>query len=168
MNFFPTVSETDEAELSPRQDPAVIQLQAALDNARRALEPAQKAWNDFCARHADESVSIPFSRQKQRLYDTFCDRSLDVDEAQATLTHALEAATAKGTAAWDDIVRQQFADDQSTIAAFIEVLEKHEATLTGAQAAGVRHALNVPMVFMTAGELRTRLAYARTQLGIAE
>jgi hypothetical protein len=162
--FKPTDSITDE--LYPARDPEVVRLQAALDAARTEAEPATKAWHEYCEAHMDDPISVPFSRQKQRVYDRFCDASWSIDDAEAALHPVMDAATQRAKVLWDDRIRQQFLDDQPAIEAFIELLAAYEATISEAQAAGVSRMLNVPNVFLTAREVAERLAYAKKELGV--
>jgi hypothetical protein len=164
MNFLTTASETDL--LYPANDPHVIACQGALHTAREALAPVAQAWKDYCAARADENRSVPFSREKQRLFDQFTDASWAVDDAEAALKPVLDAAMQRATTAWDEMIRQAFLDDLPTVEAFIELLRRHEETVVLAQAAGVSHTLNAPMVFLTHAEVRTRLEYAKNELGL--
>jgi hypothetical protein len=157
---------TTDRDLYPARDPDVIRLQAVLGEAREALAPAAQAWKDYCAARADDNRSVPFSRVKQHLFDQFTDASWAVEDAEAALRPVVDAAMARATAAWDDRIRQAFLDDLPAIESFIELLRRHEETVMLAQAAGVTHSLNAPMVFLTSQEVATRLQYARTQLGL--
>lgn len=152
--------------LYPYQDPEVLRLEIVLREVSELAQPAAQAWSNYIVAHCDEPVSFPFSRQKQRLYDAVQDTSEALAVAEAAYTFALDAATAKATALWNDRIRQQFLDDLPVIETFIALLEKHEQLLIEAQTAGVTRSLNVPMVFVTSQEVRTRLAYARGQLGL--
>ena len=163
MTFF---TETDrDSDLYPATDPNVLACQAALQSARAQAEPATHAWKQYLIEHCDEATRIPFERAKQRLFDQLQDAGDAVTEAEVAYTKALDLATARATAAWDEKIRAQFLDDIQTIEAFIAVLERHEATVIEAQSAGVKNVVSVPMVFITAGELRTRLDYAKRELG---
>ena len=152
-----------ESELYPREDAEVKTLQAALQAARDRLTPVAQAWKTYCAEHCDETISIPFSRQKQRLYDRFCDASLDVDEAEIALQPVMAAAIQRAKALWDEKIRQEFLDDLPAIEAFIDLLARYERTVTEAELAGVSGVLDVGKTFLTADEVATRLVYAKQQ-----
>lgn len=165
MKFFAGIDS--DIDLYPAKYPDVIACQGALDVARHALEPAQQAWKDYHAEHADQPMSVPFSRTKQRLYEVVTDTAEALAEAESAYTIALEVATARATAAWDDIIRQQFLDDLPTVEGFISLLQKHEERVAEAEEAGARHVLHVPHVFITSTELRTRLEYAKGQMNLS-
>jgi hypothetical protein len=162
--FQPTETDID---LHPTKDPEVIRLRDALAATRRAAEPAAAAWKAYCAEHCDDPISVPFSRQKQRLYDKFSDTAWDLDDAEAALQPVLEQATRRAEAAWNDRIRAEVIIDAPIVPAVVAMLKKYEALVAEANAAGVSKVFSVSTVFcMGASDLDTQWHNTLHALGV--
>lgn len=167
MQMFDETTAT-ETEWYPDKDPQVVQLEAVLREAQAQAAAAQQSLTDYDALHGGEPVGRGYLRHRQRVLDTRDDADWAEKEAHAALGHAWDAANEKAKELWNARIRQQFRDDIQKIEAFIVTLQEHENTLLAANTAHVRDMLKVPVLFMTAEQVRGRLAYAKGQMGLEQ
>lgn len=164
MKFFDTMAS--ETDLFPLQNVDVIRCEAALKTALVAAEPARQAWRDYLHRHRDDVIGVPWPKEKAALSEADLAAQQAVAAAEAARALALTAAIERAKEAWNARILDQMRDDDATITAFIELLDRHEQLVEEASRAGVREVLKVSETFLTSTEVRNRYEYAKRALGL--
>lgn len=154
-----------DTALYPRQDEEVIACHTVASEARLKANEAAAAWRQYGIDHIGDVNGCPFPKDKQQLYDSAAETEQAALEAERAHAQALEAATARATAAWNDRIRAELLEDEHIVQAFVDLLRKFEGKAMEANAAGC-HAFRLSENFLCADEVAERFRYAKSALGI--